>query len=204
MGYSLIPQVGGGALKSYASFSEFPVVGEQNALYKDIENNDLYSWDGSAYEQLNGAGGVSETVKIMSSTVRQTGAGTITTLSDLAVTLEANKKYVAIYDFTLTSNGQCSFRFWPTYPTSCVRTSSGAGDFAPADSYQGPEADDGAAQIFQYTMPNSTGYSSFRLQVNVETGASGGTLGMRFSPTMNWGEVRIGSYVILREILATP
>jgi len=34
-------------------------------------------------------------------------------------------------------------------------------------------------------------------------GASAGNLTMRFQPTVNWGEVRIGSYVRLREIIAS-
>jgi hypothetical protein len=207
---------------SYATFANFPSTGSKGVLYIDENNADLYLWTGSVYEQQSGAGGggtwgsITGTlsnqadlmtqlgyVKIMTSTVRETNTANKTTLTDLTVALAANKKYVAEYDLTVTSNGICGFRMWPTYPASCVRMSTGAGDFAPGSTFQAAEVDDMSAQVWQYTMPNNTGFSSFRFQVNVETGASAGNLTMRFQPTVNWGEVRIGSYVRLREIIAS-
>lgn len=188
-------------VQAFLNVAAFPAVGQNGIIYIDSANDDAYLWNGTAYESLGG--GVSETVKIMTSTVRDNGTGSKIALTELNMSVAANKKYVIIYDLTVTSSGVGVFRFWPTYPTGCVRTSYGAGDFAPSGSFQATEADDTSATIFTYTMPNNTGYSSIRMQLNVETGANAGTIGLRFVASLNWQEVRIGSYAIMREIIAT-
>ena len=45
------------AIKSYASQSAFPATGESGAIYVDEATGYIYTWDGSAYQQVGGGAG---------------------------------------------------------------------------------------------------------------------------------------------------
>lgn len=83
--YSQLPYYGSDILE-YNDFSEFPLIGDETAIYIDKGNDNVYQWDGSQYTQIDNF-----------TTVAQTAAA-LTTPREITVSLDGYSSGTAIFD----------------------------------------------------------------------------------------------------------